>query len=115
MDHPTLEKIIVSASRLLFAAEMRAFVGNVCAWVILLAVLTSGLVRGETAAPVGIAKIEFEPENGGRWGLSVAGKSVLASAPLFRVLADGVNIDHWQSAAMKQDSSDAGIRVSGPV
>lgn len=85
---------------------------SVC--VILLASISVAAVRGETADPANAASVEFDPREGGRWSLNV-GKPILASGPLFHVVANGIDINHWQDALTKFTNEDEAVKVSGPV
>src|SRR5690606_37311729 len=75
----------------------------------------ASVVRGETAGPANAASVQFEPREGGRWSLNVSGKPVLASAPLFHVVANGIDINHWQDASTKFSVAKDAVKVSGPV
>jgi len=44
-----------------------------------------------------------------------AGQTILAPAPLFRIVADGVDTDHWESASPDNTATGAGLKVSGSV
>ena len=94
---------------------MRAPVGHICACVILLAAVGGGVTRGETVERTDEPEVTFSPEHGGQWSLHVSGKPILAPAPLFRVVADGVDADHWQDKSTEYSAETTTLKVSGSV
>ncbi|HTO04817.1 MAG TPA: alpha-galactosidase [Opitutus sp.] len=94
---------------------MMTFARNAWAGVVLLAAVAGVPVRGETVNSAGAASVGFDPREGARWSLSVSGKPILASAPLFHVVADGVGINHWLDASTKFTNEDGVLKVSGSV
>jgi alpha-galactosidase len=94
---------------------MRAFVGHVCVCVILRVAVSGASAQGETIHPPDAPQVRFDPENGGQWSLNVMGKPILGPAPLFRVVANGVDTDHGQFASPENIPSGDALKVSGPV
>jgi alpha-galactosidase len=96
---------------------MRAFVTHLRASVTVFLLLASGgvgPVRGATNARVSAAQVSFDPDAGGRWTLNVSNNPLLASAPLFRVTADGVDSNRWQLPSVETRNGEM-LKVAGPV
>jgi alpha-galactosidase len=88
---------------------------NACACGLLIGLATFGVVRAETGDAIQSARVEFTPDNGGRWSLKVAGETVIEAGPLFRVVADGVKTERWATAPSQDRATNAALRVSGAV
>jgi alpha-galactosidase len=94
---------------------MRAFAAIVGTCVVVIATLSGAVMRGATSDAAGAPVVSFDPRDGGRWSLSVAEKPILAPARLFRVVADGVDVNRWLSASTDKTIPGESLKVSGPV